>query len=141
MLFLSLFGSSAFSQSTSEFIVIDEIAENLSVAESQYLGHTNVFHTNGIKSGALEQISVALKNVEVDVLHIYVSTKPGALVFNSHALIPETLSEFSKELSNWRSSVSQEVIIHSENVFTGTQGELLKQMLEELTGLTITAKK
>lgn len=140
MLFISLFSASAFSQSTSEFVVIDEIAENAPTLENQNLEHANVFHTNGIKLGALEQISLALKNAEVDVLHIYVSTKPGALVFNSQALTPDVIAEFSKELSNWRTSVSREVIIHSENVFSGPEGELLKQMLEELTGLTFTAK-
>ncbi|MGB1031438.1 MAG: DUF4347 domain-containing protein [Flavobacteriales bacterium] len=140
LLFIALFNFSATSQNTSDFIVIDEIADHVSISENQMLEQTNVFHTNGIKLGAIKQISIALENAEVEVLHIYVSTKPGALVFNSQSVTSDRVVECAEELRQWRSSVSQEVVIHSNVVFSGQEGELLKQKLEEFTGLTFTAK-
>ena len=124
-----------FSQSNSVFIVIDEIAEDITELKSEFSGQPNVYVTDGISPSAIVQISDALKRLQIADLHIYVSTKPGAIVFNSIAITENILTELSTDLEAWSRSITGRVVIHSDVVFEGEEGSLLKQRLEEITGL------
>jgi len=128
----------AFSQSYTDYFVIDEIAQNYEELEAEYIGQTNVYWTDGNSINAIEQISNAANTVQVENLHIYVPTKPGAIVFSSIAITTLNIDELAEQLTTWSNVVGKQVVIHSDVVFTGAQGILLKQRLEEITGLAFT---
>jgi hypothetical protein len=131
---------SAFSQSYTDFFVIDEISKNFSQLQAEYGNKANVYWTNGTNVNAVEQISNAAMGLQIENLHIYAPTKPGALVFNSIAITSYNVDEFADLLRAWSNVVTNQVVIHSEVVFTGDEGTLLKQRLEEITGLAFTTQ-
>ena len=131
----------AFSQSFSNFIVIDEIAENMTQLKSEFSDQANVYWTDGTALNAIEQISNAAKLLQIENLHIYVPTKPGAIVLSSIAITSDNVGDVAEHLTAWSNIVTNQVVIHSEVVFTGDEGNLLKQRLEEITGLVFTTQK
>jgi len=124
-----------FSQTESDLIIIDEITDNLEQLKAEFGTYPNVYITDDIAPNALEQISLKLASIKIEDLHIYVLTKPGAMIFNSIALIPDKLNDLSSDLSYWGENISGKVIIHSDIVFEGEEGLLLKERLEEISGL------
>ncbi len=128
----------AFSQTYSDFIVIDMIAQNYEELESEFRGQANVYWTDSSSPNAIEQISLTASTLQIENLHIYAPTKPGAIVFNSIAITNHNLDELAEQLAAWSNLVTSQVVIHSEVVFTGDEGLLLKQRLEEITGLVFT---
>lgn len=132
--------ATVFSQSYTNFIVIDEIAENYNEVKAEFADQTNVYWTDGTSVDALEQISKAATGLQIENLHIYAATKPGAIVFNSIAITSRNVDEIAEELQEWSNVVTKQVVIHSEVVFTREEGALLKQRLEEITGLLFTTQ-
>lgn len=128
------------SQSNQEFIIIDEIADNAEQLISALGNQSNVYVTDGITPNALGQILKRTENLQIDDLHIYVLTKPGAIVFNSIALTLDNINDWSTDLEALSGIVTNKVIIHSEVVFTGDEGVLLKERLEDITGLLFTTE-
>lgn len=124
-----------FSQSESDLIIIDEIAENIEQLKSEFSAYPYVYIINEIAPNALEQTSLALANKQIEDLHIFVLTKPGAMIFNNIALTTDKLDELPGDLSRWSDFISGKVVIHSDIVFTGKEGILLKHRLESITGL------
>ena len=136
LLFIFLFSmATVFSQNYPVFVVIDEIAEDLDQLKSEFGNQPNTFFTNGFTPNAIEQFASAAEKLQIEELHIYAATKPGAIVFNSIAITSASLTELTPVLKEWSSVVSNKVVIHSDVVFTGDEGILLKQQLEEITGL------
>lgn len=127
--------ASAFSQTYPVFIVIDEIAEDMDQLKSEFSNLPNAYFINGFTPNAIEQFAAASENMQIEELHVYAPTKPGAIVFNSMAITSRSLPELTPALKKWSRVVSSKVVIHSEVVFTGEEGILLKQQLEEITGL------
>ena len=139
LLCLSPFAT-AFAQPASDFIVVDEICDNITQLQEKFEGQTNVIWTNGNSLNALEQISTVLEGRQIENLHIYVPTKPGAIVFSSLAITSRDVDEVSAELKVLGNYVSNRVVLHSEVVFSGAEGQLLKQRLEEISGLVFTVQ-
>jgi hypothetical protein len=52
------------------------------------------------------------------------------------ALNPETIQEQASVLSQWKSNVSGNVVIHNSDVFLSQRGLDFKTKLEQVTGLT-----
>ncbi len=130
----------AFSQSIPEFVIIDEIADDMEQLKSEFSGHPNVYVTDGITPNALGQISNSLENLKIEDLHIYVLTKPGAIIFNSIDVTTDNVDDLSDDLKILNRYVTNQVVIHSTIVFSGDEGILLKQRLEEITGLVFTTQ-
>jgi len=128
----------SFSQTYSDFIVIDRIADNYAQLKTEFSGQANVYWTDGNSPNAIEQISNTASTLQIENLHIYAATKPGAIVFNSIAITTQNLDELAEQLSVWSNLVTHQVVIHSEVVFTGDEGILLKQRLEDITDLIFT---
>lgn len=78
--------------------------------------------------------------MQIEELHIYVLTKPGAIVFNSIAITINNIDDWSTDLEALSEKVSNQVVIHSDVVFTGEEGIELKERLEGPTGLVFTAQ-
>jgi len=130
----------AFSQVISDFIVIDEIADNMTQLQAEFKDQPNVYWTDGTTINALRQIAIASEGMQIENLHIYAPTKPGAIVFSSIAITSYDVEEVAEELKALSNFVSKSVVIHSEVVFNGEEGQLLKQKLEEITGLLFTTQ-
>ena len=137
LLFLMAF---AYSQDYSVFIVIDEISEDLDQLKSEFGNQSNVYFIKGFTPNAIEQFASASENLHIEELHIYAATKPGAIVFNSIAITAGSLEELTPALLEWSKVISNKVVIHSDVVFTGDEGILLKQQLEDITGLVFSTQ-
>lgn len=133
---LLIYSVNASGQSDSDFIIVDEIADEAELLEEEYKNRPNVFFTNGISPNALEQISISIMEKQFDELHIYVLTKPGAIIFNSISVTTSNVDDYAEVLKHLACKVKNSVVIHSDIVFTRDEGLLLKQRLEEHTGLT-----
>jgi len=131
---------SVFSQVVSDFIVIDEIADNMTQLKAEFKDQPNVYWTDGTTINALRQIAIASEGMQIENLHIYVPSKPGAIVFSSIAITSYDVEEVAEELKALSNFVGNSVVIHSEVVFNGEEGQLLKQKLEEITGLLFTTQ-
>ena len=133
-------GLNVFSQVVSDYIVIDEIADNMTQLKAEFKDQPNVYWTDGTTINALRQIALASEGKQIENLHIYVPTKPGAIVFSSIAITSYDVEEVAEELKALSNFVGNSVVIHSEVVFNGEEGQLLKQKLEEITGLLFTTQ-
>jgi hypothetical protein len=130
----------AFTQAYSEFIIIDEIADNVEQLKSDFSSQSNVYVTDGIALNAIQQISTSIGELQIEELHIYVPTKPGAIVFNSIAITTNNMDDWLTDLEALSEKVTNQVVIHSDVVFTGEEGIELKERLEGLTGLVFTTQ-
>ncbi len=122
-------------QTTSQFTIQDESFEM-----PAFRGSIN-YVTQGDELKAPAQIANAIAHKQLEELHIYVATKPGAMVFNNIALTAETVDLFAKDLASWKQNVRQRVVVHGEFVFDGEEGQALKQRLEAITGLQFIAQQ
>jgi hypothetical protein len=125
-----------FAQSFSEFIIIDELREDIEQLVSTFGDRDNMLVIEGFSPNAIEQISNSLEHLQIEELHIYTATKPGAIVFGSISITSANQSDWAPILKEWAHVVSDKVIIHSEVVFSGAEGIQLKQELEHSTGLS-----
>ncbi len=116
------------------FLVIDNSCRNAEQLLTQFNGG-NTTVVSYTKVLAFDQIINALKGRQVVDLHIYVSTKPGALGFCNMTLNVESFQEHVKVLSKLASYVTGKVVIHSTDVFTTDRGLEFKTQLEQITGL------
>lgn len=124
-----------FAQSPEDIILIDEIADDITELLAEFGDLPNVYVLDGNTPDELRQITDQLVNLRIQDLHIHVPTKPGAIVFSSIAITSESVDELPLDLTDWTQVISGKVVIHSEVVFTGEEGLLLKQQLERKTGL------
>lgn len=127
--------TNAFSQSNPVFIIIDETAEDIEQLASEYSNQANVYFADGSSLSAIDQISESTQDIQIDELHIYAATKPGALVFSSLAITTNNESEWSPYLKAYAGLITKQVVIHSDVVFSGEEGIQLKQRLEDISGL------
>ncbi len=124
-----------FSQSNQDIILIDEIADDITELLAEFGNQPNVYVTDANTPDALAQITEELVNLRIRDLHIYVPTKPGAIVFSSISITSENVDELPFDLTDWTKVISGKVVIHSDVVFTGEEGILLKQQLESKSGV------
>lgn len=135
-----LLAATIYSQDSNDIIVVDEIAGNMTQLKEQYGEASNAYFLEGIEKLAPEQIANVLEKHQGVDLHIYVLTKPGAIVFSSVALTPDNVRDFTDVLKAWKGHIAGSVLIHSEIVFTTGKGIELKRELEDITGLTFTMR-
>jgi hypothetical protein len=140
LIILTCSSGSLFSQSLEDIILIDEITDDITELLAEFGDLPNVYVIDGNTPDALRQIADELVNLRIQDLHIHVATKPGAIVFSSIAITPETVDELPLDLTDWTEVISGKVVIHSEVVFTGEQGQNLKQELESKTGLVFVSE-
>ena len=132
--------TTALTQSYPVFRVIDELAEDIDQLTAEFENQANVYFIRGFAPDALKQVPPAAENLEIEELHIYTATKPGAIVFNSISINVHSIQELTPALKEWSKIVQQRVVIHSEVVFTEEEGILLKNALEEITGLIFSSQ-
>lgn len=136
---LSVFFSfTGMSQNSTSFIVLDEADQNIHQNIEKFKGQGNYFVTNGISENALVQISKAIGDGKIDHLKIYVSTKPGAIVFSSVAINNETLLNLKPDFIHLSEKINNSIeFVGEADLFSGEEGAQLKSSLESITNLTI----
>ena len=116
------------------FAVIDDTYQNIDQAKSRYYNQqTYMVKDNQVMPA--NQIAMALDGKSVTNLHLFVSTEPGSIVFSNMTINADNLKENALALLQMASYVSDNIIIHSQNVFLGDLGSEFKTKLEQLTGL------
>jgi hypothetical protein len=131
LIFTLLVCTGIFAQS---FAVIDDTYQNVEQAQARfYSQQTLMVKDNQVM--AANQISTALEGREVSNLHLFVSTEPGSIVFSNMTINADNLKEYALMLLQMSSYVKDNIIIHSQNVFTTDLGMDFKTKLEQLTGL------
>lgn len=133
--FLLSLTASVFSQLNSVFVLIDETAPDIESLASEFSNQTNVYFADGSSLSAIDQISESTQEKKIDELHIYAATKQGAIVFSSLAITTINENEWSPYLKACAGLITKQVVIHSDVVFSGEEGSLLKQRLEDISGL------
>jgi len=121
---------SVFSQVVSDFIVIDEIADNMTQLKAEFRDQPNVYWTDGTTINALRQIAIASEGIQIENLHIYVPTKPGAIVFSSIAITSYDVEEVAEELKALSNFIGNSVVIHSEGCLTERKASFLNRSLK-----------
>jgi hypothetical protein len=119
-----------------DFIIVDVSIPDAEQIKEQYSGQAGVYIILATQVKAPAQITAALHGKQVADLHLFVSAKPGTLGFCNMALNPENLQEQASVLSQWKSHVSGNVVIHNSDVFLSQRGLDFKTKLEQITGLT-----
>lgn len=136
LIFTMLAYTGVFGQS---FAVIDDNYLNVNQARSRYYSQqTYLVQDNQVM--AANQIATALEGKEITNLHLFVSTEPGSIVFSNMTINADNLKENALILLQMSSYVTENIIIHSPNVFTTELGIDFKIKLEQLTGLNFTVQ-
>lgn len=121
------------------FAVIDDTYLNVKQAKSRYYSQqTYMVKDNHVNPA--NQIATALDGKSITNLHLFVSTEPGSIVFSNLTINADNLKENALILLQMASYVSENIIIHSPNVFTTDLGIDFKNKLEQLTGLNFTVQ-
>ena len=129
-------------QNATELVVLDEAEQSLEEHLNEFKNHQNLFVTNGIEKNAIEQILDRIGDPPVDVLKIYVSTKPGAIVFSSLAITNENLENLESDLQVLASKVNSSIEFYGEmNLFEGEEGQRFKNRIESLMNVQLIFKQ
>lgn len=121
------------------FAVIDDTYQNVKQAKARYYSQqTYLVKDNQVM--AANQIATALDGKTITNLHLFVSTEPGSIVFSNMTINADNLKENAFILLQMASYVSENIIIHSPNVFTTELGIDFKTKLEQLTGLNFSVQ-
>jgi len=129
-----------FSQSLEDIILIDDIADDITELLAEFGDQPNVYVIDANTPDDLSQIADQLVDLRIQDLHIHVPTKPGAIVFSSIVITPESVDELPLDLTDWTVVIAGKVVIHSDVVFTGEEGLNLQQQLENKTGLVFVSQ-
>lgn len=126
-----------YSQVEQDYFFLDEGIEEIEPFNAliSQLEPSRIFRIDGFSPNAVMQISAQLDRLHIRELHLLVLTKPGAMVFNSQSVATENENEWSSNIEVWGAGTIKRVVIHSNDVFSGEEGILLKQRLESNTGL------
>jgi len=127
--------ANAQSGNPTDYYVVDKIYESFQEMQNSMKESENAMFIRQNTPNAIQQITSFIEEKSVENLHIYVSCKPGSMVFNSIAITPENIDVYSQDFVKWSDFISGEVIIHSEWAFYEDQGRALKDKLQKTTGL------
>jgi hypothetical protein len=132
---LIMLNSAAYGQNDkTDFQVVEKTFIGSAAFEKSVKGSEN-FYFNKSETPVLFQLDSLLSGKNINNLHLYISAKAGEINFGKFILTAENLTVYSVQLQNLKSLISGRVIVHSNLVFTGEKGALLKQKLEEISGL------
>jgi Domain of unknown function (DUF4347) len=118
----------------SDFLIIEKNYFGKADLEKSMRNSENVFFNN-TTTPVIAQVEIILKGKMINNLHLLVQTENGKMIFENTVLSNANVANFSNYISVWKNSVKGKIIIHSNHIFSGEDGILLKQKLEEISGL------
>jgi len=132
------FGIQGFAQpSVNDFVIIGAGSGdgNLYQVQKRYQKKGNAYFIRESETNPIEQIARAIDGRSVQDLHIFLSSKPNALIFNHVTVTSGNVAKYGELLIQWKNDVKGKVVIHSLTAFTTPEGTELKLQLEKSSGL------
>lgn len=120
--------------SKSDFLMFESNYSELPQYQKSMKDTENVFF-NTSQEPMFHFVLSLLKNREINNLHLYLEAQPGVLTFGDVIITNVNITDYSKYFEGWRLVVNGRVIIHSNVVFSDSNGIELKKKLEEITGV------
>lgn len=129
-----VFNSGKAQNSKSDFLMFESNYSELPQYQKSMKDTENVFF-NTSHEPMFHFVLSLLKNREINNLHLYLDAQPGVLTFGDVRITIVNIADYSKFFEEWKQVVKGRVIIHSNIVFSDSNGIELKKKLEEITGL------
>jgi hypothetical protein len=117
-----------------DYLVVESNYPGRAEFEKSVKGSENIYF-NKTEISVLYQLDSLLMGKNVNNLHLYLPAKAGEIDFANIIITPENVADYSDQLKDLKQLVSGRVIIHSNLVFSDEKGKLLKQKLQEFSGL------
>lgn len=117
-----------------DYLVVEINYPGRAEFEKSVKGSENIYF-NKSEIPVLYQLNSLLAGKNVNNLHMYLSAREGEIDFGKFIITPENVADYSDQLKNLKQIVSGRVIVHNNLVFSEEKGKLLKQKLQEISGL------
>jgi hypothetical protein len=142
ILMLGLMPAAGLLSQPSKLVVIDTLVTNEYKNLYGYDSTTKILILPG-EGNPLEIIASELGKSDYSEIHIFALTKPGSIIFDELNLIPETIQEYSEDLTRWKTLIKPgtRIVIHSETLTDGPEGSILLDKIAEFTGTNVTISK
>jgi hypothetical protein len=118
-----------------DYLVVESNYPARAEFEKSVKGSENIYF-NKSEMSVLYQLDSLLEGKNVNNLHLYLQAKAGEMDFRKFVITPENVTDYSAQLKELKQFVSGRVIIHNSLVFSEEKGKLLKQKLQEISGLS-----
>lgn len=118
-----------------DYLVVESNYPGRAEFENSVKGSKNIYF-NKSEMPVLYQLDSLLTGANVNNLHLYLTARSGEIDFGKFIITPENVSDYSEQLIDLKRLVSGRVIIHNNLVFSEEKGKLLKQKLQEISGLS-----
>jgi len=120
-----------------DFVIVGAGSDdaNLRQVQKRYQKKSNAYFILESATNPMEQISEAIAGKSIQNLHIFLTSKPNALMLNSLSVTSENVAQFSESIMKWKNSVTGKIVFHSLVAFSTPEGLDLKRQMEKLSGL------
>lgn len=134
ILIITLSGTSYAQNNLADYLVVESNYPGRTAFENSVKGSENIyFNKNEIP--VLFKLDSLLTGENINNLHLYLSAKAGEIDFGKIIITADNVLDYTAQLKNLKQIVRGRVIVHSNLVFSEETGKLLKQKLQEITGL------
>jgi hypothetical protein len=134
ILIISLSGASLAQNNQSDYLVVESNYPNRSAFENSVRGSENIYF-NKTEIPVLFKLDSLLEGENINNLHLYLYAKAGEIYFGKLIITVDNVANYSDQLKNLKQFISGRVIVHNNLVFNEESGKLLKQRLQEISGL------
>jgi hypothetical protein len=134
IMLIALYPSTYGQNNQTDYLVVESNYPHKAEFEKSVKGSENIYF-NKSEIPVLYQLDSLLAGKNVNNLHLYLSAKSGEIDFGKFIIKPENVETYSVLIRNLKQIVSGRVIIHNNLVFSEEKGKLLKQKLQEISGL------
>jgi hypothetical protein len=95
------------------------------------------------KGNPISLITTELKTAVYEEVHIYLLTKPGSIIFDEINILPENVSDYSSDFSQWKNllNTGARIVFHSENLTSEPEGTEIINRITGFTGRTVLVEK
>lgn len=131
---IALYPSTYGQNNQTDYLVVESNYPGKAEFEKSVKGSENIYF-NKSEIPVLYQLDSLLSGKNVNNLHLYLPAKAGEIDFEKFIITPENVADYSDQLKDLKQIVSGRVIVHNNLVFSEEKGKLLKEKLQEISGL------
>jgi hypothetical protein len=135
IMLISPFTNMSGQNNQTDYLVVESNYPGKAEFEKSVKGSENIYF-NKTEVSVLYQLNSLLSGKNVNNLHLYLPAKAGEIDFGKFIITPENVGDYSDQLKDLKQLISGRVIIHNNLVFSEEKGKLLKQKLQEISGLS-----
>jgi hypothetical protein len=133
-LILSLSGISYAQNNLADYLVVESNYPGRAAFENSVRGSENIYF-NKTEIPVLFKLDSLLAGENINNLHLYLSAKAGEIDFGKLIITVDNAVDYTDQLKNLKQFVRGRVIVHNNLVFSEEKGMLLKQKLQDISGL------